>query len=570
MAEKPTCEEINQKEMLTKASLAQWLTTFDAINDAVCLLDMNEKILRCNKAMESLLKKPSEEIIGSTCWELVHGTDKPVKGCPIVRMKKTLRRETLVLKVDDKWLNVAVDPVLDETGNLISAVYILNDITQRKRAEQSLQEAEAELRHTIEVVPGIIAKANAHTGYFTHCNPALSSVLGFSSEEFLARPFIEFIHPDDRQSTINEVEKQLKSGPLAIFENRYICKNGAYKWLEWRATAAGDKGVVYAAATDITEHKKLEDELRLCAAMMDNVAEGVCLIGLDDLLIKWTNEKFTKMFGYDPGDMLGMNVDIVNAPTERTPAETRISIMNVLNETGEWHGEVKNIKRDGTHFWSSANVSLFDHPEYGKVIVSVHADITECKKAEELLREKELKYRSLSDDVLDTSSVGIFILDSDFRVVWVNQALEHYFGLRRKEIIGKDKRQLIREQIKDIFEDSVCFAEKVFATYDDNTYIEQFECHIVPDSKREERWLEHWSQPILSGLYAGGRVEHYSDITERKQTEKKLQERMSELETFYRATLGREERVIELKQEVNELLEQLGKNKKYRNYTQVE
>ncbi|MBW2739953.1 MAG: PAS domain-containing protein, partial [Deltaproteobacteria bacterium] len=150
MAEKPTYEEINQKEMLTKASLAQWRTTFDVINVAVCLLDMNGKILRCNKAMESLLKKPSEEIIGSTCWELVRGT------------------------------------------------------------EQSLQEAEAELRHTIEVVPGIIAKANARTGYFTYCNPALSSILGFSSEEFLARPFIEFIHPDDRQSTINEVEKQLK------------------------------------------------------------------------------------------------------------------------------------------------------------------------------------------------------------------------------------------------------------------------------------------------------------------------------------------------------------------------
>ena len=188
------------------------------------------------------------------------------------------------------------------------------------------------------------------------------------------------------------------------------------------------------------------------------------------------------------------------------------------------------------------------------------------KRAEELLRENELRYRSLTDDVLDTSSVGIFILDSDFHIVWVNQALERYFGLRRKEIIGKNKRQLIRDRIKDIFEDPVYFAKKMFATYDDNTYVEHFECHIVPGSGLEERWLEHWSQPILFGLYAGGRVEHYSDITERKRTEKKLQERMNELEIFYRATLEREERVIELKQEVNELLEQLGKNRKYRDY----
>jgi CheY-like chemotaxis protein len=64
--------------------------------------------------------------------------------------------------------------------------------------EELIKPAEDELKHTIEVVPGIIAKANAQTGYFTHCNPALSSILGFSSKEFLAQPFIEFIYPDDR------------------------------------------------------------------------------------------------------------------------------------------------------------------------------------------------------------------------------------------------------------------------------------------------------------------------------------------------------------------------------------
>ena len=152
----------------------------------------------------------------------------------------------------------------------------------------------------------------------------------------------------------------------------------------------------------------------------------------------------------------------------------------------------------------------------------VARDITERKRAEEALRESEKRYRSLTDDVLDSSKVGIFILDNNFKIVWVNQALERYFGLRRQEVIGKDNRRLIRRRIKDIFEDPESFVEKVFATYDNNTYIENFECHVLADGWREDRWLEHWSRPIHSGLFAGGRIEHYTDITGRKKAEETL------------------------------------------------
>ena len=112
----------------------------------------------------------------------------------------------------------------------------------------------------------------------------------------------------------------------------------------------------------------------------------------------------------------------------------------------EWY----SIKND-RHY------ELFDTPfENSDGSISkfeIFHDVTDRKRAEDALQESEKKYRSLTDDVLDSSAVGIFILDSDFRVVWVNQALEDYFGLQRNEVIGKDKRQLIRERIKGIFED---------------------------------------------------------------------------------------------------------------------
>jgi len=129
--------------------------------------------------------------------------------------------------------------------------------------------------------------------------------------------------------------------------------------------------------------------LKLHAAIMETVAEGIFLIGLKDNIIKWTNRKFDQLFGYDPGELVGMHVDKVNAPTERTPTETRISIVDVLRQTGEWHGEIENIKKDGTHFWCYIHVSLFNHPEFGTVMVSAHTDITERKMLQECLQRSE-------------------------------------------------------------------------------------------------------------------------------------------------------------------------------------
>jgi two-component system, LuxR family, sensor kinase FixL len=132
------------------------------------------------------------------------------------------------------------------------------------------------------------------------------------------------------------------------------------------------------------------------------------------------------------------------------------------------------------------------------------------------------RFRSLIHNVLDGSAAGICILDANFKVVWTNQALERYLGLSRSELLGQDRRQVTREQSRGIFEDPDGFAAKLLAAYDDNSYIENFECHVLPSAQRDERWLEHWSQPIRTGLYAGGRIEHYTDVTERRRSQETL------------------------------------------------
>jgi PAS domain S-box-containing protein len=98
-------------------------------------------------------------------------------------------------------------------------------------------------------------------GYFKRVNPAFEDILGYSDRELLAEPLIEFIHPDDRAATIEEVAK-LSTGLLANhFENRFLRNDGSYVWLAWKAVPVAEEGLIYAAARDITESKQLHEAL---------------------------------------------------------------------------------------------------------------------------------------------------------------------------------------------------------------------------------------------------------------------------------------------------------------------
>ncbi len=98
-------------------------------------------------------------------------------------------------------------------------------------------------------------------GYFRQLSPTWTDVLGWSQQELLSRPYTDLVHPDDINAT-HEVEKQLSDAqPIMRFENRYRCKNGTWRWLSWRARVDTKLNLVFAVARDITEDKKIQQEL---------------------------------------------------------------------------------------------------------------------------------------------------------------------------------------------------------------------------------------------------------------------------------------------------------------------
>jgi PAS domain S-box-containing protein len=97
-------------------------------------------------------------------------------------------------------------------------------------------------------------------GHFKRLNPAWERTLGFTRKELMSRPFIEFVHPDDRERTLKQNAQVRGGGQALAFENRYRCKDGSYRWLRWNAAPDSAEKVIYSVARDITESKAAEDE----------------------------------------------------------------------------------------------------------------------------------------------------------------------------------------------------------------------------------------------------------------------------------------------------------------------
>ncbi|MEH2164208.1 MAG: response regulator [Nostoc sp.] len=131
---------IRRAEEAALSSAREWQTTFDSIKDSVCLVDREGVILRCNRAMMQLFSKPAQEILGCVHHELMGAELGVGDGACFRRAKETHQRQILEFQSTERWFAKTIDPVFDRYGNLTGAVFILSDITERKRSSALLQE----------------------------------------------------------------------------------------------------------------------------------------------------------------------------------------------------------------------------------------------------------------------------------------------------------------------------------------------------------------------------------------------------------------------------------------------
>ncbi len=155
----------------------------------------------------------------------------------------------------------------------------------------------------------------------------------------------------------------------------------------------------------------------------------------------------------------------------------------------------------------------------GEVLGMVEIVVDVSEYVEEEIRAREMAESLL--ELFDISYTGTLIVDQSGQIVWVNQSFQELFGLRKGDLLGQPLSQMV-SALSPLLENGDQIQKRILESYEQGQYLEGLELHVLPQKGRQERWVEYSSQPIYTGLYKGGRLEHFVDITLRKDLEQKF------------------------------------------------
>jgi len=228
-------------------------------------------------------------------------------------------------------------------------------------------------------------------GVFQIVNHAWEATLGWTTEEFTSRPFREFVHPDDLAATLAETNRLVTTGGYTLsFDNRYLCKDGSYKWLSWQAVADAGRQVLYASARDTTSQREAEAELRLRDRAIRAVSQGLLITDAKcpDNPIIYATPGFERMTGYTSQEILGKNCRFLQGTDTDSTVVTRMR--EAIQAGDQCTVELLNYRKDGSLFWNDLSISPV-RDEAGQLThyVGVLTDVTARRKLEEQLRQSQ-------------------------------------------------------------------------------------------------------------------------------------------------------------------------------------
>jgi PAS domain S-box-containing protein len=503
---------------------------FNTMFEGIVYQNAEGTIIEANPAAEEILGLSQDQLLGRTSidprWKSIRqdGSDFPGNEHPSIVSLQTGKQVHNVImgifhpdKNCNRWIVIDAVPEFRENESKPFQVYTtFRDITEYKELEFQLNEKIEELDRYFNSSLDLLCIANT-SGEFIRLNPEWEKVLGYPISEMEGKQFLDFVHPDDINATIEVSSKLENQEEVLSFKNRYRCKDGSFKWIEWRSKPLGHK--LYAVAHDITERKKSED-LLLKSQKYLKEAQQMAFLGNWEWDVVTNSlecsEEVAHIFGFNMQDFTH-NADYLLNFVHPDDKEHYINTLNegITNKKTtpfdyriiRGDGEVRHIHAKGEFFLYENGV-----PVKGTGIVQ---DITERKLVEEALSISEEKYRLIANNTSD----GIFVLSAENIITYVSPAYMNLMGLDADAHLGADS-VFIYELIH--HEDRDALFKMIYEAISKNVSELKYE-YRVKHARGHYFWREDNARFVYDekGKYGGAYVV-CRDITERKSAEEKL------------------------------------------------
>jgi PAS domain S-box-containing protein len=248
-------QRVEERTTELVASEIRYKSLFESVPLGVGIISLEGRFLSHNDAMCQMTGYSGEELTRIDLKDVYQNPEDRERLLQRLRSEGPVHGfETRLRRKDGTLFDVNLTITSVTVGDEHVLLMVAEDITERKRLGK-------EVNRVYDLSIDMIGVASLD-GYFTRLNPTWEKALGYTQEELISQPYLDFVHPDDRDATIAEAQK-LATGEVTIeFENRYRCKDGSYKWLSWNTTPDVTEELLYFVARDITERKRAQDQIR--------------------------------------------------------------------------------------------------------------------------------------------------------------------------------------------------------------------------------------------------------------------------------------------------------------------